>query len=219
MSIDASQLTDTLKTDLVSLEGGETLQMTKLKNQQYRTAPYFCIGRKGYTSFYDHSIKERKFTEGLDVTSIFLQLKPTTLAIFWKLVSLRDSRTNIVNLAVHDFNETDKNRLKKCRSELKEHQLVCDIKRGYLLINPKAIIPEYSYYESVELRWKQLNIDLHSTKCKIQNQSNSESVEQLETLKLSLSSAGMMTTPIEFDDEEDEITQTPPKNLKRTLTF
>lgn len=219
MSIDANSLVDNFTSNIVSLEGGDTLQVTRIKDRHYRTAPYFCVGRKGSACFYDPTLKQKTFTEGLDLTSIFLQLNPTTLALFWKLVSLRDPRTNIINLAQHGFNDTDKNRLKKGFGELLKNQLVCRIKRGYLLINPKAIIPDYTFYESVELRWNQLNLDSQTTKHETQTQDNVESNDSLECLKLSLPSAGMMTTPIEFDDEEDEITQTPPKNLKRTLTF
>lgn len=217
MSIEANKLTDTLKADFVTLEEGETIQMTKLKKRKYRVAPYFCIGKKGDTCFYDHDTNEKKYTKGLDVTDIFIQLNPTTLALFWKLVSLRNSQTNIVNLAQHGFNDTDKNRLRKCFSELQTHQLVCRIKRGYLLINPKAIVPDHQHYEPVELRWNALNSKLQATKHTPQTYDDLESLESLESLKLSLSSAGMMTTPIEFED--DEITQTSPNILKRTLTL
>lgn len=212
-------LINTVSSEFVTLENGDSLQVTRIKNRQYRVAPYFCIGRKGGTSYLDPIIKRKIYTERLDVTGIFLQLNPTALALFWKLVSLRDTKTNIVNLKQHGLSKSDKNRLKKFLSELLNYQLVCKIKRGYLLINPKAIIPDYSYYESVELRWNKLNIATQANSIKPKHTTSAESLESIEVLKLSLPTSGMMTTPIEIDDEEDEPVEPPTLGQKLELTL
>lgn len=219
MSNDVNSLVDNVLSNIAALEGGDTYQVTRIKDHKHKTAPYFGIGRKGHTAYYDPVIKQKIFTEGLDVTNIFLQLNPITLAVFWKLVSLRDTRTNVINLAQHGFTVADKNRLKKCFRELLNHQLVCRIKRGYLLINPKAIIPDYSFYESVELRWDQLNTRLPTNNHTDPNTNSIKSTESIDTRKLSLSSAGMMTAPIEFDDDDEAPPETAMSIKKRKLTL
>ena len=130
-----------------------------------------------------------------------------------------DTKTNVVNLKQHGLSKSDKNRLKKFLSELLNYQLVCKIKRGYLLINPKAIIPDYSYYESVELRWNKLNIATQANSIKPKHTTSAESLESIEVLKLSLPKSGMMTTPIEIDDEEHEPVEPPTLGQKLELTL
>lgn len=219
MANSQNNLMDTISSEFISLDNGDSFQVTRIKDRKHRTAPYFCIGRKGVASYLDPITQQKIYTEGLDLVSIFLQLNPTALVLFWKLVSLRDTKTNVVNLKQHGLSESDKNRLKKFLRELLNYQLVCRIKRGYLLINPKAIIPDYSYYESVELRWNQLNIATQANSIKPKHTTSAEPLESIDVLKLSLPTSGMMTAPIEINDEEDEPVEPPTLGQKLELAL
>ena len=201
---------ETISSELVGLKGGDLFQFTRIKNRQHRTAPFFCIGKKGCTAYYNPSVQERVYTEGLDVTQIFVKLNSTALSLFWKLVSIRESKTNVVNLTHSNLSDTDKNRLKKHLNELMDHELVCRIKQGYLLINPKAIIPEHGFYESVEFRWNQLVLEQ-----KLKNATTTMSPPS-SPLKLSLPLAGVMDSPIEFDELPEEDVA-PKVNLRKEL--
>lgn len=207
-------LTNSISKELLETEKGDLIQISRIKDKKHRTAPYFCIGRKGTTNFFDPLMQHKVYTEGLDVTSIFIKLNPITLSLFWKLAALRDPRTNTVNLLHQDLNPTDKNRLKKHSAELFEHQLICRIKRGYILINPKAIIPEYSFYESVENRWNQLALEKNQAKKDSQPTEVLDENLDIHHLKLKLPAAGVMDSPI--DDEEITV-QKPPINRTFTL--
>lgn len=200
-----NNLMDTVSSEFLTLESGDSYQVTRIKDRKHRTAPFYGIGKKGTTKYYDLITKQNIYTEGIDVVNVFLQLNPTALALFWRLVSVRDTKTNIVNLAQNKLSDSDKNRLKKFLSELLDSQLVCRIKRNYLLINPKAIIPDYTFYESVELRWNQLNISSQSNSVTHSQPTSDEYIaSSRKAMKLTLCTSGMMTSPIEIDDKEEE---------------
>lgn len=212
MSNLSNTLAETLSSELVELNDGDLIQVTRIKDRKHKTAPYFCIGKRGNAAFFDPFTQKKSFTEGLDVTSVFLQLNPVSLSLFWKLVSIRDPKTNVVELSNSTLNISDKNRIKKFLNELLSYQLVCRIKRGFILINPKAIIPEYGFYESVENRWMKLEME-HKAKASAHLDNSPKEVE------LSLSTAGVMDSFIDFDDEENEtsFSSTLPQKLELTL--
>lgn len=207
-------LMETVSSELVQLKGGDLYQVTKFKDRKYRTAPYLCIGRNGSTPYFNPSTQRRVYTEGLDVTQIFVQLNSISLSLFWKLVAIRDYKTNEVNLTNPSLSRADKNRLKKYLKELIDHQLICRIKQGYLLINPKAILPDFKSYESVEFRWNQLVLEQ-----KLKNATTTMPLPS-KPLKLELLPTGVMDSPIEFNElsmEDDVPRVTLRKELKLTL--
>lgn len=213
----ANTLIETVSSELVELNEGDLFQVTRIKDRKYKTAPYFCIGKNGSAAYLDPVTKRKIYTEGLDVTGIFLQLSSTALSLFWKLVSIRETKTNVVNLTHFALTNSDKNRLKKLLNELLDHQLVCRIKRGYLLINPKAIIPEYKFYEAVECRWIQLEKERNTQPSTTSSLSIDSSSEELA---LSLSSVGVMDSPIEFDNESIEDKEFTNQSIEKlTLTL
>lgn len=212
-------LMDAISSEYLTLENGDSFQLIRTKDRKYKTAPYFCIGKKGSTAYLDPFAKKKIYTQGLDVTEIFVQLPSSALSLFWKLVSIRNPKTNVVNLTHSDLTSSDKNRLKKFLKNLLTHQLVYKIKRGFILINPKAILPDYGYYDSVELRWNQLQIE-HQLKHSNSTNTHNAYNQANDIIDLSLVSAGIMDTPIEFNDEYNEhkeTIQTASKTLKLTL--
>ena len=191
---------ETITTEIVNLDKGDSVQVTRFKAPKYRTAPFYGMGRKGYTKFFNPITTEEIFIDGFDFTGVCTSLTPVALSLFWKLASMRDSKTNVVNVSQKSLKESDRNRLKKFSKELIDKELICKMKRGYLLINPKALLPEYTYYESVEARWNQLKIE-HLNNAKRMGTAD----KPTEDLKISLSSFGVMDSPIEFDDQEDDL--------------
>lgn len=117
------------------------------KKARYRIPPYQPYGKAGMNS-YD--------VRGLDTASIFLKLSPTAHWLWWSLVLIRNERTNMSILKSKDLTKYEQNKVSKAYGELYQEQLVKRVKREHYLLNPKAMVPNFDQYVTVQERWESI---------------------------------------------------------------
>lgn len=117
----------------------------KQKNLFSATAPYHRFGRAGMT---------RRDVEGVDMISIFKDLSKGGAWLFWRLVEVRNTRTNIAFFRSADMTPNEKRKTSAAYKELHALGVIARTKQNNYLINPKAILPESEDFANVWEMWE-----------------------------------------------------------------
>lgn len=130
---------------VTQLRAGEEMTIsTSRKRTKHKIPPYIPLGKAGMSKFK---------VEGMDVVSIFIGLSPGATRLWWTMVKEIDWETNMVVIRSAELSKNEQNKLSKAYGELNKVGLVKRVKREHYLINPAAVLPQFSQYELVALKY------------------------------------------------------------------
>ena len=128
---------------LADIDSGHELTVTKKPKRKYKLPPFDGIG--------GNMRLKTKVEPYPNLFGVLKNLSKTATWLFWSLLEERDYKTNIAIFKVD--NPVDARRVSNGYKELALNQLVLRYKQQHYLINPKAYLPEFSEYETVQEMW------------------------------------------------------------------
>ena len=128
--------------DLQSLGPNDEFYIGRKKKLR-ETKPMFCmVGRE---------TNNRKQLSGIPLLDLMLEFNRDQQRFFKMLLDCRDVETNYCDIRGNEITPTDKVKISRAYTALKELDLVKRVSVGTYMINPKALIPPTSYEESQRL--------------------------------------------------------------------
>ena len=94
--------------------------------------------------------------EGFEVSIVLENLSKRATKLFWQSVRLRDASTNVRVIRGASLTPTEKSQLSLAFSELNRCDLMKRVRREYYMLNPKAVLPLFDCYETVQDKWNKL---------------------------------------------------------------
>lgn len=130
-----------------SLAQDEELHLSTRRIHKHRIPPFLPIGQAGMSKYK---------IAGLDTGNILKDLSTAATWLFWTLESKRNKATNETILLSKFLSKTEQNRVAKGYKELHQKGVIKRIKREHYIINPKAVLPSFEFYEDVWASWENL---------------------------------------------------------------
>lgn len=132
---------------VTSINLGEEAVISTRQKRKHIIPPFTPLGKAGMTK---HKI------EGFATGTKLKNLSSAATWLFWTLDEKRHPNTNIAILESQSLSSYEKSKVVKAVKELTKANLVKRVKKETYLINPKAVLPQFEFFQDVWTEWEQL---------------------------------------------------------------